>query len=683
MAKDRAKARSAAITLAGQDIAPIPSPKDARRRARADRDFKFFCETYFPHIFTLAWSQDHLRVIGKIERVVRYRETLAVAMPRGSGKTSLCLVAVIWAILSGQHEFVYLIASAQEAALSMLANIKSHLVGNELLLADYPEAVYPIRMLEGEARRCTGQRYYGVPTRTGWGIDEIIMPTIPGSRCSGSIIRVSGITGNIRGALHVRSDGTQVRPGLVVCDDPQTDQSANSMLQTHERLSIVNGAVKGLAGPGQRTAIIIPCTVIQGGDMADQLLDRQLNPSWHGERTRLLYSFPASDALWNEYARIRHESLRSDGDGHESTEFYDAHRQAMDEGAVAAWPARYLASRGEISAIQHAMNLKLDNERAFYAEYQNDPLRPSELRKDLLTVAMVCQKTNGRARSEVPLAATKLTMFIDVHNKLLYYCVCAWGEDYTGYVVDYGTFPEQTERHFALETSKRTLGRAFPGAGPDGAIQAGLEKLVTTYLARDFRRGAGIMRIDRLVVDMGYKPGLVAAVKHKAGGATMMLYKGVGIRAGHKPMSSYRRRPGEIHGHYWYVPSVAKTTEFPHVAADVNYWKTFTHNALAAAAGDPGSLTIFGEASESHSRNIQHELFAQHIAASETWTETQGHGRFVHEWSLLPSKPDNHWLDCLAGCAVAASMAGIHAPGQQATPGRQRRRYTQQDLRRR
>ena len=261
----------------------------------------------------------------------------------------------------------------------------------------------------------------------------------------------------------------------------------------------------------------------------------------------------------------------------------------------------------------------------------------------------------------------------DVHNKLLYYCVCAWQEDFTGFVIDYGTFPEQSERIFALDNARRTLGRAFPGAGPDGAIQAGLEKLISTYLARDFRRGEGLMRIDRLLVDMGYKPGIVAAVKHKAGGSAMMLYKGLGIRAGHKPLSTYARRPGEQHGHFWFIPNVSRTSEFPHVAADVNYWKTFTHNALATSAGDAGSLTMFGQARE-------HELFAQHIAASEMWTETQGHGRTVHEWTLLGSKPDNHWLDCLAGCAVAASMLGIGRPGEQA-PRRQRKRYTQEDLR--
>ena len=37
-----------------------------------------------------------------------------------------------------------------------------------------------------------------------------------------------------------------------------------------------------------------------------------------------------------------------------------------------AWPERF--NHDELSAIQHAMNLKLQDERAFYAEYQNEPL---------------------------------------------------------------------------------------------------------------------------------------------------------------------------------------------------------------------------------------------------------------------------------------------------------------------
>ena len=117
-----------------------------------------------------------------------------------------------------------------------------------------------------------------------------------------------------------------------------------------------------------------------------------------------------------------------------------------------------------------------------------------------------------------------------------YWCMCEWEEDFTGYVVDYGTFPDQRRAWFTLENAPRTLGRTFPGAGTDGAIQAGLEALVRESLAREWPRAGrgGVLRIEKCLVDMGYKPGIVAAVKHKVGGATMVLSKGVGIRAGYR-----------------------------------------------------------------------------------------------------------------------------------------------------
>ena len=220
-------------------------------------------------------------------------------------------------------------------------------------------------------------------------------------------------------------------------------------------------------------------------------------------------------------------------------------------------------------------------------------------------------------------------MFVDVHDRLLFYAVCAWEETFTGYVIDYGTFPEQRRSAFTLADATRTLGRAFPGAGVDGAIQAGLEQLVSAYLGRDWSRGGSLMRIDRLLVDMGYKPGIVADVKQKAGGAAMMLAKGVGIRASRKPIAEYARRPGETIGHYWYIPNVRKTGQFPHVLVDVNYWKRFVHEGLATAAGDRGCISLFGKDGR------QHELFAEHVARSEKWVEVIGPGGVVREWSPL------------------------------------------------
>jgi len=664
----RAKARSAAITLAGQDIAPLPPIRNRKRRARAEREFRFFCETYFPQVFSLPWCQDHLRVIKKIERVVRHRETLAVAMPRGSGKTSLCLAAVLWAILPAWHLYVELIGATDKRGQELLESLKSHLAGNDGLLEDFPEAAYPIRMLEGESRRCAGQRYYGVPTRIEWLNDLLVLPTIPGSRSAETVIRVAGLTGHIRGALHTRSDGTQIRPTLVICDDPQTDESARSPVQTAQRLAIIQRTILGLAGPTSGIGVIVPCTVICPGDLAESLLDREKHPEWRGERTKMMYAFPKNKKLWTEYARRRGESLRAKEDISEATEFYKKHRKAMDREAIVAWPERF--GPGEVSGIQCAMNLKIQDEAAFMSEYQNEPIEEHG-EMDVLAPSDVAARFSGRPRGEVPLECRIVTAFIDVHDRVLYWIACAWAEGFKGYIVDYGTWPPQKRSWFTLETAPRTLGRSFPKIGTDGAIQAGLESLVGTMLAREWRRAGngGVLRIERCLVDSGYKAGIVAAVKHKVGGATMVLSRGVGIRAGSRPMTSYRRKAGEVHGYNWYMPNVAGSKEFPYVAFDANWWKTFVHKRLSVAPGDPDSLMLFGKSAEEHS------LFAEHIAGSETWNKTTGHGREVQEWRLRPSKPDNHWLDCLVGCAVAASTCGITSADAGARPaGKKQRR---------
>ena len=104
--KKRSQARERQQTLAGQDIAPCPPPQDLARRARADNDLQFLCETYFAKLFTLPWSDDHLRVIHKIERVVMHSETFAIAMPRASGKTTLCpsLSVYLWAAVRWESQ---------------------------------------------------------------------------------------------------------------------------------------------------------------------------------------------------------------------------------------------------------------------------------------------------------------------------------------------------------------------------------------------------------------------------------------------------------------------------------------------------------------------------------------------------------------------------------------------------
>jgi hypothetical protein len=84
-----------------------------------------------------------LKVIARIEQAAR--RAVAMAMPRGSDKITISECACIWAVLHGDREFVCLIGSDEAHAMDMLDAIKMELDGNDLLLEDFPEALFPIR----------------------------------------------------------------------------------------------------------------------------------------------------------------------------------------------------------------------------------------------------------------------------------------------------------------------------------------------------------------------------------------------------------------------------------------------------------------------------------------------------------------------------------------------------------
>ncbi len=666
--RERSRQRNMAMSLASRDIGELPPVVDPARRAQCEASFRCFCETYFPQTFSLPWSDDHLKVIAKIEQAVLEGGLFAMAMPRGSGKTTLCEIACLWAILIGAREFVALIGADEEHAANMLDSIKAELENNELLLADFPEAVYPIHCLEGIHQRAGGQLYQGKQTHIGWTAKEIVLPTMPNSKASGAIIRVAGITGRIRGMKHKRPDGQSVRPSLVLIDDPQTDESARSPSQCNTRERILAGAILGLAGPGKKIAGLMTITVVRPDDMADRLLDRDKHPQWQGERTRMVYQFPTREALWSKYAEIRAEGLRNDEGIARATAFYREHQEEMDEGAEIAWPARF--NHDEVSAIQHAMNLKLQDEAAFWAEYQNDPLPEEQADEDLLTADQIAGKTNGMRRGEIPIGCSHLTMFIDVQEKCLFWLVAAWEDDFTGCVVDYGTEPDQKMAYFTLRDLRRTFAIASPRAGLEGAIYAGLERLTGAMLEKEWRRDDGaMMRIDRCLVDAnwGVSTDVVYQFCRQSNYANVLLPShGRYVGASSIPFSEYKRKRGDRVGLNWRIPNVAGRRAVRHVIFDTNYWKSFAFARLAVPIGDPGCLSLFGRKPEPH------RLIAEHLS-SEYRVKTEGRGRTVDEWKLRLSGADNHWFDCVVGTAVAASMQGAVLYGTDTRPVARRR----------
>ena len=650
-----------AVSAAGRDIGDIPPIAKPRRRAAAARDFRRFCETYAPATFPLAWSDDHLRMIAKIEAAVLEGELFAFAMPRASGKTSLVEQAALWSMLYGHRHFVAVIGADEAGARRILESIWTECESNDELLEDFPEVCHPIRKLERISQRCRAQNYRGEPTRMERTASSIKLPTIAGSKASGSVLRAAGITGAIRGMASKLATGAKIRPDLVLVDDPQTDDVSASPAQVAARLDVMRGAILGLAGPKKRIAGLCTITVIRPGDLADQLLDRAKMPAWQGERAKLVYEWPMASNLWDQYAELRRDGQRTGAGTAAATEFYREHREQMDAGARVAWPERFNAD--ELSALQHAFNLRIDRgEAAFAAEFQNEPLVPTLEAATIDRKALHTRAVNV-ARGTMPSTHQTLTMAIDVQERLLVWMVCSWASGFSGHVVAYGTHPDQGASVFSASTAKRTLADRYRGSGFEAALLAGLGELVDTMLHRDWPREDGTpQRIGQLAIDANWGRSTATVrefARRHSSAAIILPAHGRGIGATSRPMHEHTKRRGEIVGPGWRVAAVGGQRG---VLFDANQWKSFLAARLRTPVGDVGSVTFHAG---------EHDLLIEHLT-SEAPVTVEARGRVVDEWRLMPGK-ENHYLDTLNMNAVAASIAGISAAGAEPLTRKRRR----------
>lgn len=655
--RESSRLRQESVARSGRDIGEIPAIVNPKRRKRCERSLISFLEEYFPETFYLPWSDDHRKVIKSIEVIALEGGLKAYAMPRGSGKTAIAEGAALWVALYGHHPFIAVIGPDKGHADGRIENMRVDLEQNDRLYEDFPEVCYPLRRLEGITQRRL--LYKGKPVAMELTAHRIVLPWIPGSKAAGTVITTAGLTGQIRGMNVKLPNGRVIRPSFAICDDPQTEESAYSPSQCAARESIINKAVLGLAGPGVAPSVIVPCTVICKGDLADRLLDRKTNPQWRGERTRMVVSWPSDKALWEKYAELWRAGEESEAGPDVATEFYRANRDAMDAGAAVSWAER--KEPGELSGLQHAMNLKLRRgESAFNSEYQNDPPDESKLGADLMTAEQIAAKVNRFERGRVPIDATELVMFIDVMGDVLFYSMVAWCEGFTGYIVEYGSDPEQSQAHFRVSDVRRTLKSLAPNAGKEAAIYAGLERLVNAKCGRDYIRDDGSpMRVSRCLIDANWGDStdvVYQFCRQTAHSGVVSPSHGKGIGASSLPIGEWNRKPGDKYGSNWIMPSLDRTKrQVRHVVYDTNFWKSFLQERLVIPMGDPGCLSVFG------SEPSKHRMFADHLTA-EYRVQTSGRGRTVWEWKLRPNQ-ENHWLDCMVGCCVCGSMRGIQPHG--------------------
>lgn len=653
-AEHRAKVRAST-----RDIGPVPPVRNPKRKAKFKRDLLGFLLSYLPHRFPLKFSQDHLDLIASIQGIMLHGGQRALALPRGSGKTTILEGACLWALLYGHRRFLFVVAATGKAAKQIMENLQQELSMNDDLFADFPEACHAIRALGGVSQRAEAQTSEGRPTLIVWTGDEVRLPMM--SAGGGSVIQIAGITGAIRGAKSSLVSGANVRPDLCLVDDFQTRESAKSGNQTANRLQIMQSDVLGLAGPGERVACFCACTIIQPGDGAAQLLDRKMHPEWQGTTARLMRSMPSKSAmvLWEQYTEIYHEDLLNEALPQErklvrATLFYRKNRAAMDDGAVASWAER--KSEGELSAVQHAMNLLITRgEEAFNAEYQNEPRGlAAAATLPQLQAEEIAKRLNRVPHGVVPNGTQTLVAYIDVGEGCLWYHVGAFAEGFAGASVAYAAHPDPGRRYFSKSEMNGELMRVYPLGSFEAAWYAALTAVCGQILDRDWKGEDGLTyRVSRCLIDYSYGEStdtVFKFCKESPWSDRLLPSRGKGIGAKGRPMDTWPKEKGDKLGTGWRIQR-NKNRHQREVVIDTNGWKSSTFQRLTSSMGGPSCFMLSGISASDH------EMISHHLAA-ENRVRVSAVGRTIDEWSRKPGE-DNDLFDCVVGCHVAASIEGI------------------------
>lgn len=485
-----AKSRySRRVTSKANEIAPFPIDSiNWERRAACRVDLRLFSETYLSNIFYYGWSDDQLRCVEKVERVFTEGGMFAVAQPRGGGKTAICRSGTLWGTLYGYRRYPIIVGATDPKGQESLEAIRIYLYQSQLLLQDFPEICYPVMKLENRPQAAYSQTFDGFPTHIQWGKENVQYPCLllPKeiaeiyekhgekliyleqydryiTRSAGTRINTYGIKGSIRGEAGTHPlTLAQPRPDVVILDDVQNDEKAESKTSKDKIIRLVEGAISGLAGPGRHIAAIMPCTVIIEDDVADTFLNPLKKPDWQPERCRMVLSWPEGindfeisldtepGRLWMQYDELRRKSLLQKGNIALATEFYVNNRKEMDEGFIVSWNERYDREGAmiEVSAQQHAMNLRFKSPDSFGPEFQNRGRKLVEEGEILITAGQLAKKTTALKRNECPSDGVINTCFVDVQNEILFWTMLSVSTEFTGAVINYGTFPERQARYF-------------------------------------------------------------------------------------------------------------------------------------------------------------------------------------------------------------------------------------------
>ncbi|MCX5698978.1 MAG: phage terminase large subunit [Candidatus Omnitrophica bacterium] len=324
-------------------ISKILKDVSAMRRQTGEASILAFAQTYLKHYLKITPSWAHKEVYGILQQMHRERGmNFVLAGPRDFGKSTLVtLIDVLYSLCYRKERFILILSNTAKLATRMMGNVKSELIGNPLIQADFPE------MFEfNEHPKPACWKDNNIETRTGIKVIS------------------AGIHEAARGIRYLEH-----RPSLVIADDVEKGDAYVSLEAIERVKDIFNKTFLRIGTEG--TNFIMLGTFFHPYCLLGEYLDSEKHPEWTKRIYRALESFPENQELWQAWSNIynnRQEYLGQTGPN-AALKFYEEHKSEMDKGAKSLWPEKW-----EV----YDLMVKHENDPVvFSSEYQNMPIDPT------------------------------------------------------------------------------------------------------------------------------------------------------------------------------------------------------------------------------------------------------------------------------------------------------------------
>jgi hypothetical protein len=658
-ANDRSRRNAQAInakTAAAQEIGPLATVREPARRQRCKTDLLDFALTYFAETFYISLAPYQVAMFERFQSVILSGGREAHAVRRGGLKSTCARVAAIWAAVYGHRRFIVLVGATDDKGTEHRDNFFALMASSQMLADDFPE-IGPLVLKWKQPKRQfrLDGRLLTLHPKDSRGF--IVFPDIPGTDCDQ--IRVapySLMATDVSGVAYTNDRGVTVRPDLVVFDDVQTPQSAQSPLQTDEREELITKTFMGLAGLGKEMASIMVCTVRQHQDLTERFMDRKRHPDWHGKIWKSVLRMPDRSDLWDRYAALLGTGDTPKDGKRAAQAFYSANRDEMDAGGKVAWEHDKLPD--ELSALQSLLTVRSLDPEFFRREIQQEGGAPADSSGMKLDSQQIITRISRVPRGVVPSQANYLTAFIDSSDQVLWWMVCGWQKDFSGIIIDYGTWPDQGRPAFYKSDLAAKISQQLPNASWEEAFTHAHNEL-EAHLLKQF---PGLDIILKDWADGQQKPRIESQIMASANRNRIRPSKGFAPKPGRKPVHLWGdQHKDRQNGQYW----VEKRSETPtHVQYDTNIWKSHAARRLQTTIGAPSAVLLPG------TEDRANRLLVEHLT-SENPKQISYDGAAGVVWEAIPGR-DNDWWDCYVGCCVGASIVGVGMAGER--PARPERR---------